>query len=148
MLELYAILTSLALVLGQMKTTLAQNPPQTAPRAEMAVVSDRPQTEFERTRRVIIDLAWEYRVNPDMAMFIAEKESRFNPRAIGDRHLTCKRTGMPIRSRGIWQINDCANPEVSDAEAFSVVSSTLWAMPRLKEKPWIWSVYKLWGNEP
>lgn len=82
-----------------------------------------------------------YGVDPELALFIVTKESGWNPRAEGDTHLTCPRTGKRQVSRGLFQINDCWNPDVPTAWAFSVPSSTRWAMPRLRTTPWIWSTY-------
>lgn len=90
-----------------------------------------------------------------MAVFVASHESAgFDPKVltgerVGDSHLTCllkdsPNYGKPIRSRGIWQINDCAHPDVSDELALDVASSTDWAMPRLKTEPEIWTAYRIW----
>lgn len=103
----------------------------------------------ESIKRFVEEQAIAHGVNPLLAVFIAEKESRFRKEVIigevdGDTHLTCPATGEPIRSRGLWQINDCAHPNVPDEVAYDVVSSTLWAMPMLLERPWMWSTYKLW----
>ena len=81
-------------------------------------------------KQLIIEKSEEYKVNPQLALFIVQKESNFDPLAIGDEHLTCNLSkspnfGKPIRSRGLWQISDCSNWEVSDLEAFDIVSSTL-----------------------
>ena len=98
----------------------------------------------------IVSVAKQHNVDPQLALFIVRRESNFNPNVIGDGDKVCKRTGKPIRSRGLFQINDCVWPEISDEEAFSVVSSTIWAMPKLKEKPKIWSTYKfckLWYED-
>lgn len=95
-----------------------------------------------QVRAFIAQSARRHGISEFMALYIAENESHFNQYAVGDTHLTCKRTGKPIRSRGIWQINDCAWPEVSDVVAFDIKKSTEWAMPKLKETPEIWSTYK------
>lgn len=72
-------------------------------------------------------------LNADLAVCIAEHESQFRPDALGDRHLTCPMTGEPQRSRGLFQISDCWHPEVSDEVAFSVSSSTEWALNRMQQ---------------
>ena len=100
--------------------------------------------EIIKIRRIIVREAIEQGVGIEMALYIAEKESGFIATAVGDLHLTCKKTGLPIRSRGIWQINDCANPDVPDWVAFDPLLSTQWAMPRLLKKPEIWTVYDWW----
>ncbi|MBK5255235.1 MAG: transglycosylase SLT domain-containing protein [Vicinamibacteria bacterium] len=71
-------------------------------------------------------------INADLAVCIAEHESRFRPDALGDSHLTCPMTGEPQRSRGLFQISDCWHPEVSDEVAFSVSSATEWALARMQ----------------
>ena len=86
-------------------------------------------------------------VSIKQCLAIIEHESQFNPRALGDDELICKsgpNKGKPVHSRGLWQVNDCAWPEVTDDVAFSVVSSTAWAIPHFKQNPWWWSTYKLY----
>lgn len=70
---------------------------------------------------------------PIIAIEIARGESRFNPNAVGDGHLTCKKTGKPIRSRGVYQINNCAHPNITDAQAFDIEWSTEWTINQLKK---------------
>lgn len=84
--------------------------------------------QVKTPEQIVIDV---FGKNSDMYL-IANCESGFNTYVVGDGHLICKRTGLPIRSRGIWQINDCAHPEVSDAQAFDPIWSTNWA----KKKEW------------
>ena len=72
-------------------------------------------------------------LSADLAVCIAEHESRFQPDALGDGHLTCPMTGEPQRSRGLFQISDCWHPEVPDEIAFSVASSTEWALARIQQ---------------
>jgi transglycosylase-like protein with SLT domain len=61
-------------------------------------------------------------VDPQLALWIVKHESSFNPRAKGDGEA----------SRGLWQISRVYHPEVSDAEAFSVSSSTEWSLGRIR----------------
>lgn len=84
------------------------------------------------------------------ALFITLKESTWNPTAKGDGHLICKlkkskNYGKPIRSRGVWQINDCAHPEVTDKQAYDVTWSTHWAMDTMEKDGGCkqWSTCKL-----
>lgn len=51
---------------------------------------------------------------------IIEKESGGDPLTVGDMHLTCERTGRPVRARGAGQITECYHPEVSDQQAFDL----------------------------
>ena len=102
----------------------------------------------------IRERANEYGVNPAIALYIAERESSFDPRAVGDGHLTCllkgsPNYGKPIRSRGLFQINNCAHPSVSDETAFSVVSSTEWALNELREgRANIWTTWRNRAKNP
>ena len=90
--------------------------------------------------------ARDWGVDERLVLCLIEKESQFNPRALGDTHLTCPATGKPIRSRGILQINDCAWPEVSDETAFNFMSALEWGLPRIKETPEIWSTFSKCSN--
>ncbi len=78
-------------------------------------------------------VALEYGVNPNLALWIVKHESAFNPQAKGDGEA----------SRGLWQISRIYHPEVSDATAFSVTSSTQWSLQRIREgKATEWSTYR------
>jgi hypothetical protein len=75
----------------------------------------------------------EYGVNPKLALWIVKHESQFNPRAKGDGEA----------SRGLWQISKIYHPEVSDAVAFDVASSTEWSLDRIRSgKVNEWSTYR------
>jgi len=77
--------------------------------------------------------AMEYGVNPKLALWIVKHESEFNPRAKGDGEA----------SRGLWQISKIYHPEVSDAMAFNVASSTEWSLERIRSgKVNEWSTYR------
>ena len=77
--------------------------------------------------------AVEYGVNPKLALWIVKHESQFNPRAKGDGEA----------SRGLWQISKIYHPEVSDAMAFNVTSSTEWSLERIRSgKANEWSTYR------
>jgi hypothetical protein len=77
--------------------------------------------------------AMEYGVNPKLALWIVKHESQFNPRAKGDGEA----------SRGLWQISRIYHPEVSDAVAFNVASSTEWSLERIRSgKVNEWSTYR------
>jgi transglycosylase-like protein with SLT domain len=82
-------------------------------------------------------------VDPQLALWIVKHESSFNPRAKGDGE----------SSRGLWQISKVYHPEVSDAQAFSVTSSTQWSLGRIRAgKVNEWSSYRncrtLYGECP
>ena len=77
--------------------------------------------------------ATEYGVNPKLALWIVKHESQFNPRAKGDGEA----------SRGLWQISRIYHPEVTDAMAFNVASSTEWSLERIRSgKVNEWSTYR------
>jgi hypothetical protein len=77
--------------------------------------------------------ALEYGVNPTLALWIVKHESQFNPHAKGDGEA----------SRGLWQISRIYHPEVSDAMAFNVASSTEWSLERIRSgKVNEWSTYR------
>lgn len=52
--------------------------------------------------------------------YIVKNESQYKESAIGDMNLTCRRTGLPVRARGILQITECYYPEISDECAFDM----------------------------
>jgi len=103
--------------------------------------SDQPTTQ--EVKAYVRTQAVEYGVDPQLALWIVKHESSFNPRAKGDGEA----------SRGLWQISKIYHPEVSDAEAFSVTSSTDWSLQRLRAgKLNEWSSYRncriLYSNCP
>ena len=77
--------------------------------------------------------ALDYGVNPKLALWIVKHESQFNPHAMGDGEA----------SRGLWQISKIYHPEISDAVAFNVASSTEWSLERIRSgKVNEWSTYR------
>lgn len=48
---------------------------------------------------------------------IVSEESGYVADARGDLTLTCKRTGKPVRARGLVQITECWWPKVTDEQA-------------------------------
>jgi hypothetical protein len=77
--------------------------------------------------------AVEHGVDPRLALWIVKHESSFNPRAKGDGEA----------SRGLWQISRIYHPEVSDARAFNVATSTEWSLERIRSgKVNEWSSYR------
>ena len=77
--------------------------------------------------------AVEHGVNPKLALWIVQHESQYNPQAKGDGEA----------SRGLWQISKIYHPEVSDAMAFNVASSTKWSLARIRSgKANEWSTYR------
>jgi transglycosylase-like protein with SLT domain len=77
--------------------------------------------------------AMEFGVSPKLALWIVKHESHFDPHAKGDGEA----------SRGLWQISRIYHPEVSDAVAFNVASSTEWSLERIRSgKVNEWSTYR------
>lgn len=64
-------------------------------------------------------------INPTLALCIVKHESNFNQEARGDDH------GYSY-SRSWWQISNKWHPEVSDDVAYSLTSSTVWSLDRIK----------------
>lgn len=82
----------------------------------------------DEVRNYVLAEAKKAGVHVEKFLYIAEKESQFNPKATGDMHITCPSTGKPVRSRGLFQISTCYHPEVSDAQAYDVQFATGWAI--------------------
>ncbi len=91
------------------------------------------KTTAQEVKTYVQTQAMEYGVNPKLALWIVKHESEFNPRAKGDGEA----------SRGLWQISRIYHPEVSDAMAFNVASSTEWSLERIRSgKVNEWSTYR------
>jgi hypothetical protein len=111
-------------------------------RAQLASVSRVPanplkspgdKPNVQEVKAYVRTQAVEYGVNPTLALWIVKHESQFNPRAKGDGEA----------SRGLWQISRIYHPEVSDAMAFNVASSTEWSLERIRSgKANEWSTYR------
>ena len=111
---------------GAQLTTLPRLPAN-----PLKLQSDKP-TALE-VKAYVQTQATEYGVNPKLALWIVKHESEFNPRAKGDGEA----------SRGLWQISKIYHPEVSDAMAFNVASSTEWSLERIRSgKVNEWSTYR------
>lgn len=66
--------------------------------------------------------------------YIVKNESQYKESAIGDMNLTCRRTGLPVRARGILQITECYYPEISDECAFDAKCSLETMLPIMADK--------------
>jgi len=111
------------------RTQMASLPP--VPAYPSKLRSDRPTALQVKT--YVQTEAVEHGVNPKLALWIVKHESQFNPRAKGDGEA----------SRGLWQISKIYHPEVSDAMAFNVRSSTEWSLERIRAgKASEWSTYR------
>ena len=70
-----------------------------------------PQVIEEFTKEEIVELVDIYadrsKIDRELLHYIVFKESSYNPKAIGDTHITCPKTGELMTSKGIAQISDC-----------------------------------------
>ncbi|HTC63057.1 MAG TPA: transglycosylase SLT domain-containing protein [Candidatus Saccharimonadales bacterium] len=122
---------------GPVKVTI--NKSRGVPGANLSLasaMSRRPQSGLTTSAQLaayIQSQALKHGVSPTLALWIVRHESQFNPRAKGDGEA----------SRGLWQISKIYHPEVSDATAFGVKSSTQWSLERIKSgKANEWSTYR------
>lgn len=77
--------------------------------------------------------AKDYGVSAKTMEKIIKNESSYNPKAIGDMNITCKKTGKPVRARGIAQITECSFPEVTDEQAFNPIFSIQFLAEKLSQ---------------
>ena len=66
--------------------------------------------------------------------YIITQESGYVATSTGDMDITCKRTGKPVRAKGIFQITDCWFPQISDEQAYDPIWSMDWAIPFIANK--------------
>lgn len=72
-------------------------------------------------------------VHVEKFLYIAEKESQFNPNAVGDLDVICTNPNSPyykkpVYSRGVFQFSRCWYSSVTDEQAFDVEFSTKLAL--------------------
>lgn len=75
---------------------------------------------------IITRKAFVYDISEEKLRYIIEKESQYDPKAIGDMDILCPtgiNKGKPVRARGIIQITECYYPEITDECAFDVECS-------------------------
>ena len=86
----------------------------------------------------IEDVAKDFGVSRVVMEYVVSNESARNskgdflPCGIGDTHLTTPK-GDKHRSRGVVQINEYYNPQVTDASAFSITFSLEFLASKLRE---------------
>ena|SRR3990167_7489674 len=68
-----------------------------------------------------------------LLLAIVKAESSLNPLAEGDMDIICRRTGEPVRARGLVQITACWHPSVSDEEAYDPAFSLEFLAKNLKK---------------
>lgn len=84
------------------------------------------ETPMDNITQFIAETAKEYGINPQLALYVSYKESKWNPSAIGD-HGT---------SFGLWQIHNPTKKKIrplSIQEAKDYKISTRWAMQTMIE---------------
>jgi hypothetical protein len=119
---------------AQPATTITSVEPETVQFIE--VKTPEPKTSEEKPKSIeelVREKARSSNLNEDKVLFITKCESELDPTKLGDGNLTCPSTGRPMRSRGLWQINQCYHPEVSDKQAFDPEWSTNWAIKMFKK---------------
>ena len=113
------------------RRALLGNPSRILPANPLKLYTD--AATAQEVKAYVQTQAIENGVNPKLALWIVKHESEFNPRARGDGEA----------SRGLWQISRIYHPEVSDAVAFNVASSTEWSLERIRSgKVNEWSTYR------
>lgn len=97
----------------------------------------KPQNPSRGAQIVKVDVSYyskKYGVPESILAYVIEKESHYNEKAIGDMNITCKRTGQPVRARGLLQITECFYPEISDECAFDAKCSLETMLPIMADK--------------
>lgn len=89
--------------------------------------------QVETIEQIIDEKALQYGVSAELVHYIIKKESNYNPKALGDMNIICKRTGLPVRARGILQITECYYPEIPDSCTFDVECSLDKMLPIMKK---------------
>ncbi len=89
------------------------------------------EVQTQSIEEIIKYTAQQENVDPDLAVRVAECESKLNPSAI-----YINQDGS--RDRGIFQINDKYHPEVTDEQAFDPVFSTKFFCKAFKEGHLSW----------
>ena len=79
-------------------------------------------------------MAKEYKVPYALVEYMVAGESSWRPKALGDMNQTCKRTGKPIRARGILQLTECYWGHITDVCAFDVACALKVSLPLMAKK--------------
>ncbi len=102
--------------------------------AEAPVVPAKPLTPQE----LVSKYAQEAGVDQKIAHYVADAESGYQPRKIGDTDILChnKRSpydGQEVYARGVFQITRCYHPEVSDMQAFDPDFNISWGIHQIAQ---------------
>lgn len=92
----------------------------------------KPKIDIRGPQIVKVDVSYysqKYGVPESILAYVIEKESHYNEKAVGDMNIVCRRTGLPVRARGILQITECFYPEISDECAFDAKCSLETMLP-------------------
>lgn len=100
----------------------------TPPQAQIA-----PPVRVNEVQLAISRYAFVYDIPEEKLAYIIHKESTGSTTVIGDMDIVCKRTGKPVRARGILQITECYYPEISDECAFDIDCSIRTMAEKLKD---------------
>lgn len=92
--------------------------PKPAPEPPKPIKQYEPPVEDKESIQELIKAkSAEYGVDPIIPIVIVENESRYNPKAKGDKTYVCPITGEVAPSHGLAQINECWHPEVTLEQA-------------------------------
>lgn len=81
-----------------------------------------PTPIIETIEQKIDRIAIEHGIATTTLFNLAMAESSLNPNAIGDMDSTClvgANKGLPVRAKGLMQITQCYNPDITDEQAFN-----------------------------
>ena len=135
----------LSLLAFGVPSVASTTPIQTGATSTPVIVQETTTTSsIETNRQLVENIAKIYGVDKNVALHIAEHESKFLATARGDQKIfangnggcTNKKSplyGKPANARGIWAITECWWPEVTDAQADDPEWSTHWAMKQLSD---------------
>jgi len=124
------VLTKLAVALNLLSIALASGIPT-------STINVAPSTDLSDSRAFVANEAVKYGINPALATCLVQYESQWQGDRIGD---VGNKNG---ESYGWWQIELQQHPDVTQAVAFSITSSTDWALEKINEGhvSW-WTTYK------
>lgn len=101
--------------------------------AEAPVEQQKQQMTVEQ---MVTHYATEFGVSQELAHYIADNESRYDPKAVGDKYITCpnkrsKYYGQPVYARGVYQLTRCYYPDIKDEDAFDAEKNIKIAMQQI-----------------
>ena len=134
--SLSLLLAKLQLLLISVALTQATYTIQPTSTAMPPVAQISPSAGFLDPKAYVSQEALNYGINPDLALCIITHESQWDGSRIGDVG------NLHGESYGWWQIELRAHPDVTKDDAFSLTSSTDWALGKIRDGDVdMWSVY-------